>query len=197
MGEARETVRRVLSVVGRIEQVVVVLLVCLIVTTISAQVVSRYLFDRPIVWVEEVAVYAFIWSVFIGASLALKHDRHLRIETYVGRLPPRAQALARALVALLMLALFLTLIPPLLAAIGIEMRRMTIALPIPVPIGWFFSVPLFVGVLSMTATTLYRLWGELSVVAGAPAAAPIMPPISMMEEDEEAASERALLGERP
>ena len=196
MSGAREAVRRVLAVVGRIEQAFVVLLVLVIVLAITAQVISRYLFNRPIAWVEEVAVYAFIWSVFVGAALALKYDRHLRIETYIGRLPVRWAAMARALVAILILVLLVTLLQPLQAGIGIEMRRLTVALPYPVPIGWFFSVPLLVGVVSMIATTAYRLWVELAVAAGAPTPAALMPSLPEMDEDEEAASERTLLGDR-
>ena len=42
----------------------------------------------PLVWVEELASYAFIWSVFIGAALGIKELRHIRIDTFVVRLAP-------------------------------------------------------------------------------------------------------------
>lgn len=186
-----------MRLLGLIEQAFVVLLLCVIVAAISTQVVSRYAFNRPIVWVEEVAVYAFIWSVFIGAALALKYDRHLRIETFVSRLDRRAAAAARAFVALLILLLLVVLLPSLWTAVGIEMRRTTIALPVAIPSGWFFSVPLLAGVISMILTTAYRLWVELAQLAGAAPPAPIMPPLRSMDEEEEAAGERALLGDRP
>jgi len=196
MHQALERYRRGLVLLGRVETVLVVVLLANIVVCITGQVVSRYFFDRPIVWVEEVATYSFIWAVFLGAAVALKHDQHLRIEIYVGRLGPRGQAAARSLVALIILGLFALILRPLWVGMGIEMRRDTIALPLPLPMGLFFSLPLLVAVVSMTLTTLYRLLAELAFLAGvAPAAPPIMPPRPALDEDEEVKAERALTGD--
>ena len=75
---------RVLDVLGAVEKAFGVFLIGLIVVTITIQVFTRYVFDRPIVWVEEVATYAFIWGAFIGAALGHKSRRHIRIEK-IGR----------------------------------------------------------------------------------------------------------------
>ena len=79
---------RLLEIIGAIEKSFGVFLIALIVVTITVQVFTRYVFDRPIVWVEELATYAFIWGAFIGAALGHKQQRHIRIDTFVGRLSP-------------------------------------------------------------------------------------------------------------
>jgi TRAP-type C4-dicarboxylate transport system permease small subunit len=183
---------RLLAGLGWIERVLLVLLIANIVVNITAQVISRYLFNQPLVWVEEIATYSFIWATFLGASLGLKHDRHIRIETFVGRLPPRGAALMRALVMALIILLFLVVIGPVLTNLSLEMRRTSIALPLPVPMGWFFSMPLLVGVLSMLVTAFYRLLAELWMAASGQPPLPILADI-VDEEDLEA--ERALAGE--
>ena len=77
---------RALDVLGAVEKAFGVFLIGLIVVTITIQVFTRYVFDRPIVWVEELATYAFIWGAFVGAGLGHKSRRHIRIETFVARL---------------------------------------------------------------------------------------------------------------
>ena len=50
------------------------------------QVTSRYVFNRPTVWTEELARYLFIWIVFLGIYIAYRDHRHLRIDYLVTRL---------------------------------------------------------------------------------------------------------------
>lgn len=169
------------------------LLIANIVVNITAQVISRYLFGTPLIWVEEVATYSFIWATFIGASVGMKYDRHVKIETFVRRLPPRGAAAMRLVVALLILAFIVWLLPKAWVNMALEMQRRSIALPIPVPVGWFFSVPLMVGLASMGFTLLYRITADLTVLAGAPPQPPITGDINEVEEDLEA--ERVLAGE--
>jgi TRAP-type transport system small permease protein len=92
MERTLETWRRALALVAVAERVLGVLLIGNIILNIAAQVFSRYVLNRPLVWVEELATYSFIWATFIGASLGLKRLRHVRIETYVARLGRNGQA---------------------------------------------------------------------------------------------------------
>ena len=113
---------------------------------------SRYLLGQPLVWVEELAVYSFIWATFIGASLGLKELRHIRIESFVGRLAPRPQHLMRALAWLVVLLLMAVLMVQAHKVMGVEGRSRSISLPVAVPRSWFYSIPLLVGCASMSLT---------------------------------------------
>jgi TRAP-type C4-dicarboxylate transport system permease small subunit len=160
---------RLLAAIGRVERVAGVALLALIVVTISIQVGTRYLFGRPLVWVEELATYAFIWSVFIGAALGMKELRHIRIETFVGRLAPRPRALARA--ALWALATFAAaaVAHEALEIMPIEARSRTMALPVELERHWFYSVPLCAGLVSIAFTGCYLVAAELAqAFAGRP-----------------------------
>lgn len=176
--------RRLLAAIAVVEQVVGVLLVANIVLQIAVQVFSRYVLNRPLVWVEELATYSFIWATFIGASLGLKRLRHVRIETFVGRLSPQGQAAFRALIYALMLALLLVLLPQAWTVMGVEGRSLSISLPVLVPRSWFYSIPLFVGAASMALTLAYLLAAELWTLAGGARQPPILPP-EPPDEDEE------------
>jgi TRAP-type C4-dicarboxylate transport system permease small subunit len=153
---------RLLVAIGRVERIAGVALLALIVVTISIQVGTRYLFGRPLVWVEELATYAFIWSVFIGAALGMKELRHIRIDTFVVRLAPRPQAFARA--ALWALATFAAVVVAAgtLEIMPIEARSRTMALPVELERHWFYSVPLFASLASIALTGCYLAAAELA-----------------------------------
>jgi TRAP-type C4-dicarboxylate transport system permease small subunit len=153
---------RLLAAIGRVERIAGVALLALIVVTISIQVATRYLLGRPLVWVEEVATYAFIWAVFIGAALGMKELRHIRIDTFVVRLPPRPQAFARALLWALATFAAVIVAHEALEIMPIEARSRTMALPVELERHWFYSVPLFAGLASMAFTGCYLVVAELA-----------------------------------
>jgi len=158
--------RRALQLVGHVERWLGIGLIAIMVVAIATQVFTRYAFNRPIIWVEEFAVYAFIWGTFLGASLGLKHGRHVKIETYVGHLPARGQAAARVLVNLIIFFVLWLLVQEVGKVIAIESRSTSVSLPWPIPRAWFYSIPIMVSCLSMMATCLYLVLGELSALAG-------------------------------
>ncbi|RBW68462.1 TRAP transporter small permease [Bacillus taeanensis] len=52
----------------------VVFIVCVILG-----VVSRYIPGVSILWTGDVATYSFIWTVFLGASVMVKHRKHFNM----------------------------------------------------------------------------------------------------------------------
>ena len=165
---------RLLRAIALLEKILGILLILNIVLNIGAQVFSRYVLNYPLIWVEELATYSFIWATFIGASLGLKQVRHVKIETFVGRLKPRAQAWMRAFGLLAILALLLLLLPQAWKVMGVEGRSLSISLPVAVPRSWFYSIPLFVFAASMALSCIYLLLAELMTGLGLQRPPPIM-----------------------
>ena len=154
--------KRLLDVIGVVERAFGVALIALIVVTITVQVITRYLFNYPIIWVEELATYAFIWGTFVGASLGLKQGRHIKIETFVMLLSPRRAAMVRFAAFFVIALLMVVLIKHGWTVMAMEGRSYSIALPIPVARKWFYSVPLVVGAASMLLTLGYLILTELA-----------------------------------
>jgi TRAP-type transport system small permease protein len=147
--------KKVLDRIGLIERGLGVALIFLIVIAISTQVFTRYVLGRPIAWVEESATYAFIWMVFIGSSYGLKQGRHILINTFASRLPPKLAAAMRLIVWLMILGLLTVLVVQGFKVMGVEGRSKTISLPIELPRSWFYSLPLTLSAASMFMTTFY------------------------------------------
>lgn len=164
--------KRLLDRIGAIEQAFGIALIAIIVVSITVQVFTRYALNRPIAWVEETATYAFIWMVFVGASLGLKKGRHIFIATFGGHLPARVEAAMRVCVWLLTLGTLVVLVQQGIKVMGIEGRSNTISLPIELPRSWFYSLPLTASSVSMAFTTLWLLFDDLAIMRGRSTAIP-------------------------
>ena len=69
---------------------------------VFTNVVSRYLFNYSIIWVEELTRYMMVWVGFIGSGLVLRYGAHIAVEVFQDLLPaPAARALRAAIVVLL------------------------------------------------------------------------------------------------
>lgn len=53
------------------------------VALMAVQVVLRFAFNSPQAWAEEVDRYLFVWSVYLGAIIALVRDTHIRVTVLV------------------------------------------------------------------------------------------------------------------
>jgi TRAP-type C4-dicarboxylate transport system permease small subunit len=60
-------------------------------------VTSRFVFNNPLVWGDELAGIVFLWLAMLGSVRALWNGEHMRLTTIASRLPPRLRALADTL----------------------------------------------------------------------------------------------------
>jgi TRAP-type C4-dicarboxylate transport system permease small subunit len=68
----------------------VVMVVCLaaMVFMVFGNVVLRYGFNSGITVSEELSRWAFLWVVFLGATVAVHEKAHMGVDSLVTRLPP-------------------------------------------------------------------------------------------------------------
>ena len=156
--------RSFLRIVGWIELSVAVFLLFAIVVSVGAQVVSRYFFNNPLIWVEEGAVYAFIWSVFLGASVGLKAQRHIRIEWLSNFSGPHFAAFLYLVRQVVVIVIVVLVIPYALKVMNTESRSMTVSLPWEFPRFLFFSLALTTSFVLFAFTSLYFFLAGLLVL---------------------------------
>src|SRR5512145_795147 len=76
--------------VGHAVEAVTWLLTGALVLLVSANVFARYALAIGWLWAEEVSRLIFVWVVFLGAYVALRHKQHMAIDLVAARLPRRA-----------------------------------------------------------------------------------------------------------
>lgn len=72
-----------------------------------SQVIARYIFDASFVWAEEVSIIILLWATWLGASLAVKQNAHLRVQILDDRLKPATKALLHLILSGLAIAFLL------------------------------------------------------------------------------------------
>lgn len=86
--------QRLIRIVDRdIERWLLLAFYGMIVATIGVEVLRRFLLSYSSIWGEEVARYAFIYLVWIGAASAVRDRAHIRIDILLKALPQRGKAL--------------------------------------------------------------------------------------------------------
>ncbi|KNG92351.1 TRAP transporter small permease [Pseudaestuariivita atlantica] len=75
------------SVMDRIEETLIALLLGLMTAITFANVVARYVFNSNILWALEMTVFMFAWLVLLGASYAVKKNVHLGVDALVNIMP--------------------------------------------------------------------------------------------------------------
>lgn len=89
---------------GLLIALVGVLTVC-----VFLQVLIRFVFKFPIPWTEEVSRIAFVYIIFIGATIAVRDKAHINVDFLLVMLPPGVACWVRR-IGLLLVAGFLTFV---------------------------------------------------------------------------------------
>jgi len=75
-------------------------------------VISRYVFDRPLVWSDELASTLFLWLAMLGAVIAFRRGEHMRMTACVDMLSGSWRAILDNLAIAAALAFLLLMIWP-------------------------------------------------------------------------------------
>ncbi len=100
---------KIVQVMDWIGYLLLVVFSIIMVVATFLQVIFRYFFNHPLFWSEELSRYCFVWIVFVGAAIALKHGAHIGVDYFVKHLPFRFKTVL-ALIINCGIAVFLILV---------------------------------------------------------------------------------------
>lgn len=75
-------------------------------------VISRYVFDRPLVWSDELASTLFLWLAMLGAAIAFRRGEHMRMTACIGMFGGSLRAMLDSLATVAALAFLLLMVWP-------------------------------------------------------------------------------------
>ena len=93
-------------------------------------VISRYVFDRPLVWSDELASTLFLWLAMLGAVIAFRRGEHMRMTACVGMVGGSLRAVLESLATVVALAFLLLMVWPAYQFASDELPITTSALQI-------------------------------------------------------------------
>ena len=76
------------------------------------QIFFRYVLNQPLVWPYEVSIFAFIWTVMLGACYAKRDNVHVVFNLVYDRQKPLVQLIFRTIGNVLIIAAFVIALYP-------------------------------------------------------------------------------------
>jgi len=151
-------VRRVAAVlewaVGRIAEFVGALLVLAETCILFAGVVSRYVFDSPLMWTDELATFLFLWLAMFGAVVAVRRGAHMRLTTFIEWVSPNVRAWLATVAELVVIVFVIELLVPTVAYLKVQASTELVTLEIS---DGYRVVALLVGAGLISLVALLRL----------------------------------------
>jgi tripartite ATP-independent transporter DctM subunit len=93
-------------------------------------VVSRYVFNSPITWSDELASALFLWLAMLGAVIALRRAEHMRLAFLVSLAPPRWRTWFETFATIVVATFLLAMIAPAREYVAVQSFITTPALEI-------------------------------------------------------------------
>ena len=119
-----------------------------------AGVVSRYVFNSPLMWTDELANFLFLLLAMLGTVVALRRDEHMRLTTFVNSLAPQWARSLSTVGALVVIVFVLEILLP--AAQYLEVQKSTELITLSISDG-YRVVAILVGATLTAVIALLRL----------------------------------------
>lgn len=101
------------------------------------QVLTRYLFDYPLIWVDEFSKYLFVWLIFVGVALGARRKAHFATDFALVLLPPafrRGFLILAQMISIVFLAMCLWYIPKVMV-----IAHTSISSTVGIPLSWVYA----------------------------------------------------------
>lgn len=118
-----------------------------------ANILSRLVFDKGIIWVFPWTGVLFVWSIFFAFFVIYRRGQDISIDILTRRMPPRLRAATAALVALLVLLL----LGLLLAQASVLVPRQVGRIDLVGIQRYWLSIPFFVSCTLIALDFILRL----------------------------------------
>ncbi|HJZ18165.1 MAG TPA: TRAP transporter large permease subunit [Stellaceae bacterium] len=142
------------GLIGQVVELIGAMLVLAETGILFAGVVSRYLFNSPIIWTDELATFLFLWLSMIGAVVALRRDGHMRLTTFANWVGPQWGGWLATIASLVLIVFVLEILVP--AQQFLEVQRSTELITLHISDG-YRVVAILVGAGLIPAVALLRL----------------------------------------
>lgn len=125
---------------------------------------SRYVFDAPVAWANEVCLIGYMWVTFWTSDILLKERQHIVFDVFYNLFPPRLRRVVALFITLSLALTFLACLPGTIDYWLFLRKRHSLALHLPMQFvfGGFviFVVAVIVNAARRTWALLRPGWEE-------------------------------------
>ncbi len=115
-------------------------------TIVFAGVIFRYVFNQPLGWVYEIAIFLMMWSAFVGSAALSRENAHVSLDFLILKFPKRLRLLITILLEVAVIVFLVIVIQYSLIMIqGLLSSRSSY---LRLPMYWVYSsVPVGMGLM--------------------------------------------------
>jgi len=118
--------------------------------SIAYQVVTRYLFNSPTIWVNDLTEYILLGATFLGGAFVLKEGKHISVDLIIGKLNIRKKLVFDSVSSFLGALVCLILTGYSLVVVWENFQRNIIVIKTIETPKYLVLLPIFIGSLLMT-----------------------------------------------
>jgi TRAP-type C4-dicarboxylate transport system permease small subunit len=145
--------------VRQVEQVLICIAVPVMLVLGILQIISRFVIKAPISWTEQLLTVFFVWTSYLGASIAVANHGHFEVDIFVGLLPAKPRKIVSAAVDVVILLFCLFMIQK--GGVLFERTANQRMAMLPFSIRWaYFCIP--VSALGMAIHSAARVFREIA-----------------------------------
>lgn len=98
---------------------------------IVIQVFYRYFLNISLEWPFELSIYAYIWTLYLGAAWGIREGHHVKFDILYDKLPPKVQKMVNIIFNTITTTVFIIIFKPVWEYLLFNYRIKTVALKIP------------------------------------------------------------------
>ena len=153
-----KTIKNLNTWLCRLENLFNSIVLVVILVVISMQIIMRYVFNRPLLWSEELSRYLYVWIAWMGCAFCVGTRSHISVPLLTDSLPEQVQKILAVAGNLAVTGALCYLIPHAMTyALG---QKAFMASTVPVGRIWLFmALPagLALTVVQLVADTVIRI----------------------------------------
>ena len=78
--------KKIVEIIFHVQFFVAIMFLVIFVITVILQVITRYVPGLVFLWTEQIAVYTFIWTVMMGASIGVRTKQHFYLSIFTDKM---------------------------------------------------------------------------------------------------------------
>lgn len=99
----RKKIQKVLKIIGMIERVLLSGIFVFMFAIMVMQIVSRYIFNSPIIWTDEMTTLLQVTLGFLGIGYGIRKKSHVCLSGFYDKMPGRVQHMVSILTDILVI----------------------------------------------------------------------------------------------
>ena len=136
---------KALVTLARIDTIFLISCLAVMGTVLFAQVVTRYVFQAPLIWSEEAARYLHVWIALFGIHYGFRNSAHIRVTFFYDRMPRHIKNSVSLISNFIIMCTLVVYLPGSIIFIQDQAQIVSSAMGVNMGLVYFppFSVPLW------------------------------------------------------